>query len=159
MARPLPPLVLAVFLAVVVLVGLSGTALAVCRFTSLDCHLGKRTRQVGVISATGQTSLPRGFVQDVVASGLSAPTGFERLPDGRILVAEKLGAGCAEEDVMTTTVREMMESATHAVSAEMPIGDAINVLIDKGVTVEQVAKVTRHFTENGILVHAYLMYG
>jgi hypothetical protein len=32
-------------------------------------------------------------------------------------------------------------------------------LIQKGVTVEQVAKVTSHFTEAGIMVHAYLMYG
>ena len=32
-------------------------------------------------------------------------------------------------------------------------------LIDKGVTVEQVAQVTDHFTEAGIMVHAYLMYG
>jgi hypothetical protein len=31
-------------------------------------------------------------------------------------------------------------------------------LIQKGVTVEQVARVTRHFTEAGIQVHAYLMY-
>ena len=32
-------------------------------------------------------------------------------------------------------------------------------LIDKGVTIEQVARVTRAFTRSGILVHAYLMYG
>ncbi|MGM9759826.1 MAG: B12-binding domain-containing radical SAM protein [Parabacteroides sp.] len=32
-------------------------------------------------------------------------------------------------------------------------------LINKGVTVPQVAQVTRHFSEAGILVHAYLMYG
>ena len=32
-------------------------------------------------------------------------------------------------------------------------------LIDKGVTVEQVAVVTKNFTETGIMVHAYLMYG
>ena len=32
-------------------------------------------------------------------------------------------------------------------------------LIDKGVTVEQVAVVTKNFTEVGIMVHAYLMYG
>jgi radical SAM superfamily enzyme YgiQ (UPF0313 family) len=31
--------------------------------------------------------------------------------------------------------------------------------MDKGVTVAQVARVTRAFTEAGILVHAYLMYG
>ncbi|HBK83701.1 MAG TPA: radical SAM protein, partial [Flavobacterium sp.] len=29
----------------------------------------------------------------------------------------------------------------------------------KGVTVEQVAQVTQNFTENSIMVHAYLMYG
>lgn len=32
-------------------------------------------------------------------------------------------------------------------------------LIQKGITVEQVTRVTKHFTEAGILVHAYLMYG
>jgi radical SAM superfamily enzyme YgiQ (UPF0313 family) len=32
-------------------------------------------------------------------------------------------------------------------------------LIDKGVTVEQVARVTRNFTEAGVMVHCYLMYG
>lgn len=32
-------------------------------------------------------------------------------------------------------------------------------LIDKGVSVEQVAQVTRNFTEAGIMVHAYLMHG
>jgi hypothetical protein len=32
-------------------------------------------------------------------------------------------------------------------------------LIHKGVTVEQVARVTRNFQESGIFVHAYLMYG
>ncbi len=31
-------------------------------------------------------------------------------------------------------------------------------LIQKGVTVEQVAQVTRNLTESGIMVHAYLMY-
>jgi len=32
-------------------------------------------------------------------------------------------------------------------------------LINKGLTIEQVAQVTRNFSEQGILVHAYLMYG
>jgi hypothetical protein len=32
-------------------------------------------------------------------------------------------------------------------------------LIDKGVTVSQVAKVADNFTQAGIMVHAYLMYG
>lgn len=37
--------------------------------------------------------------------------------------------------------------------------DRLLALIDKGVTVEQVAKVCRNFSEAGILVHSYLMYG
>src|SRR5690606_32445789 len=37
--------------------------------------------------------------------------------------------------------------------------DRLLALMKKGVSVEQVARVTRAFTEAGILVHAYLMYG
>ena len=37
--------------------------------------------------------------------------------------------------------------------------DRLLKLIEKGVTVEQVAKVTESLTESGIMVHAYLMYG
>ncbi|MGC4041546.1 MAG: radical SAM protein [Flavobacterium sp.] len=47
-----------------------------------------------------------------------------------------------------------------AVSGGLEVAsDRLLDLIQKGVTVEQVAKVTRNFTENGIMVHAYLMYG
>ncbi len=47
-----------------------------------------------------------------------------------------------------------------AVSGGLEVAsDRLLKLIDKGVTVEQVAQVTRHFTEAGIMVHAYLMYG
>ncbi|SCX79336.1 B12-binding domain-containing radical SAM protein [Flavobacterium caeni] len=47
-----------------------------------------------------------------------------------------------------------------AVSGGLEVAsDRLLALIDKGVTVEQVARVTRNFTESGIMVHAYLMYG
>ena len=47
-----------------------------------------------------------------------------------------------------------------AVSGGLEVAsDRLLKLIDKGVTVEQVAKVTRNFTEAGIMVHSYLMYG
>lgn len=47
-----------------------------------------------------------------------------------------------------------------AVSGGLEVAsDRLLQLIDKGVSVEQVAKVTRNFTEAGIMVHAYLMYG
>ena len=37
--------------------------------------------------------------------------------------------------------------------------DRLLDLIQKGITVTQVARVNKHFTEAGIMVHAYLMYG
>ncbi|HUH75547.1 MAG TPA: radical SAM protein [Chitinophagales bacterium] len=37
--------------------------------------------------------------------------------------------------------------------------DRLLQLIDKGITIEQVSKVTHHFTQSGIMVHSYLMYG
>jgi len=47
-----------------------------------------------------------------------------------------------------------------AVSGGLEVAsDRLLKLIDKGVTVEQVAKVTTNFTEAGIMVHSYLMYG
>ena len=47
-----------------------------------------------------------------------------------------------------------------AVSGGLEVAsDRLLALIEKGVTVEQVAKVTSNFTEAGVMVHAYLMYG
>lgn len=47
-----------------------------------------------------------------------------------------------------------------AVSGGLEVAsDRLLKLIDKGVTVEQVAKVTRNFTDAGVMVHSYLMYG
>jgi hypothetical protein len=47
-----------------------------------------------------------------------------------------------------------------AVSGGLEVAsDRLLALIKKGVTVEQVAQVCKNFTENGIMVHAYLMYG
>jgi radical SAM superfamily enzyme YgiQ (UPF0313 family) len=47
-----------------------------------------------------------------------------------------------------------------AVSGGLEVAsDRLLALIDKGVTVEQVAKVNKNFTEAGIMVHSYLMYG
>lgn len=54
----------------------------------------------------------------------------------------------------------LQASGCIAVSGGLEVAsDRLLKLIDKGVTVEQVAKVTRHFTEANIMVHAYLMYG
>lgn len=47
-----------------------------------------------------------------------------------------------------------------AVSGGLEVADErLLKLINKGVTVEQVASVCRNFRDSGVLVHAYLMYG
>lgn len=56
--------------------------------------------------------------------------------------------------------RLLKASGCIAVSGGLEVAsDRLLKLIDKGVTVEQVARVNRNFTEAGIMVHAYLMYG
>ena len=54
----------------------------------------------------------------------------------------------------------LKEAGCIAVSGGLEVAsDRLLHLINKGITVEQVAKVSKHFTDSGIMVHAYLMYG
>lgn len=54
----------------------------------------------------------------------------------------------------------LAQSGCVAVSGGLEVAsDRLLKLMKKGVSVEQVARVTRAFAEAGILVHAYLMYG
>jgi len=56
--------------------------------------------------------------------------------------------------------RLLRASGCIAVSGGLEVAsDRLLDLIKKGVTVPQVAQVTQNFTQAGILVHAYLMYG
>ncbi len=56
--------------------------------------------------------------------------------------------------------RQLADSGCIAVSGGLEVAsDRLLALMKKGVSVEQVARVTRAFTDAGILVHAYLMYG
>jgi len=55
---------------------------------------------------------------------------------------------------------ELADSGCIAVSGGLEVAsDRLLKLMQKGVSVEQVARVTRAFSDAGILVHAYLMYG
>ncbi|NMG75900.1 B12-binding domain-containing radical SAM protein [Aromatoleum diolicum] len=56
--------------------------------------------------------------------------------------------------------RLLAESGCIAISGGLEVAsDRLLTLMKKGVSVDQVARVTHAFTEAGILVHAYLMYG
>lgn len=54
----------------------------------------------------------------------------------------------------------LKHSGCIAISGGLEVAsDRLLELIQKGITVAQVAQVNRNFTEAGIMVHAYLMYG
>ncbi len=54
----------------------------------------------------------------------------------------------------------LARSGCVAISGGLEVAsDRLLQLMKKGVTVEQVARVTRAFTDAGVMVHAYLMYG
>ena len=56
--------------------------------------------------------------------------------------------------------RLLKESGCIAVAGGLEVAsDRLLAMMKKGVTVEQVARVAHGFTEAGIMVHAYLMYG
>lgn len=54
----------------------------------------------------------------------------------------------------------LADSGCIAVSGGLEVAsDRLLTLMKKGVSIDQVARVTRAFTDAGVLVHAYLMYG
>ncbi len=56
--------------------------------------------------------------------------------------------------------QQLADSGCIAISGGLEVAsDRLLTLMKKGVSVEQVARVTRGFSDAGILVHAYLMYG
>ena len=65
------------------------------------------------------------------------------------------------EKTFTPELAELLaQSGCIAMSGGLEVAsDRLLDLMEKGVTVEQVARVTKSFSDVGILVHAYLMYG
>ena len=91
------------------------------------------------------------------------PAGLRSL--AKSLIAEKLTitwwGNIRFEKTFTPELCELLaDSGCVAVSGGLEVAsDRLLELMKKGVTVEQVARVTRAFTAAGIMVHAYLMYG
>ena len=65
------------------------------------------------------------------------------------------------EKTFTPELCELLaDSGCIAISGGLEVAsDRLLTLMKKGVSIDQVARVTHAFTESGILVHAYLMYG
>ena len=65
-----------------------------------------------------------------------------------------------EKSFTSELCAELADSGCIAVSGGLEVAsDRLLKLMQKGVSVEQVARVTHAFSDAGILVHAYLMYG
>jgi len=109
-----------------------------------------------IVAETGQTGFH--FVDEA-----APPKGL------KTLAAELTRRGTAiswwgnirfEKTFTPALCRELADSGCIAVSGGLEVAhDRLLKLMKKGVSVEQVARVTRAFTDAGILVHAYLMYG
>jgi len=65
-----------------------------------------------------------------------------------------------EKSFTAPLCRQLADSGCIAISGGLEVAsDRLLALMSKGVSVDQVARVTRAFSDAGILVHAYLMYG
>jgi hypothetical protein len=65
-----------------------------------------------------------------------------------------------EKTFTPALAQRLAESGCIAITGGLEVAsDRLLALMKKGVTVDQVARVTKAFADQGVLVHAYLMYG
>ncbi|HRD96977.1 MAG TPA: radical SAM protein [Rubrivivax sp.] len=65
-----------------------------------------------------------------------------------------------EKSFTPALCQQLADSGCIAISGGLEVAsDRLLALMKKGVSVEQVARVTKAFADAGVLVHAYLMYG
>ncbi len=109
-----------------------------------------------IIAETGQTGFH--FVDEA-----APPAGLRALAK-RLLARNVVitwWANIRFEKTFTPALTQLLaRSGCVAISGGLEVAsDRVLRLIKKGVTVEQVARVAHAFTQAGVMVHAYLMYG
>ena len=109
-----------------------------------------------IIAETGQTGFH--FVDEA-----APPKGLKALAEEllRRKVSISWWGNIRFEKSFTPELCQLLaDSGCIAISGGLEVAsDRLLNLMKKGVSVEQVARVTRGFSDAGILVHAYLMYG
>ena len=113
-------------------------------------------RVEALVAETGETGFH--FVDE------AAPPAMLRALSERLLarnVAITWWGNIRFEKTFTPALCDLMARAgCIAVTGGLEVAsNRLLALMQKGVTVEQVARVTRAFTDAGVMVHAYLMYG
>ncbi|MHA3788008.1 B12-binding domain-containing radical SAM protein [Flavobacterium hauense] len=113
-------------------------------------------RMEELIAQTGQNGFH--FVDEAAPPALMREVALEIL---RRNLAVTWWTNIRFEKSFTADLCKLLKaSGCIAVSGGLEVAsDRLLELIQKGVTVAQVARVTRNFTEAGVMVHAYLMYG
>jgi radical SAM superfamily enzyme YgiQ (UPF0313 family) len=109
-----------------------------------------------IVAETGQTGFH--FVDEAAPPKMLKALAQELL---RRKVAISWWGNIRFEKSFTPELCQLLaDSGCIAISGGLEVAsDRLLNLMKKGVSVEQVARVTRGFTDAGILVHAYLMYG
>jgi radical SAM superfamily enzyme YgiQ (UPF0313 family) len=109
-----------------------------------------------LIAETGQTGFH--FVDEA-----APPAALQALAErllARGVVITWWGNVRFEKSFTPELAQLLARSGCVAISGGLEVAsDRLLELMNKGVTVEQVARVTRAFVDAGIMVHAYLMYG
>ncbi len=113
-------------------------------------------RMETLIEQTGESGFH--FVDEAAPPALMRELALEILRRGLVVT---WWTNIRFEKAFTYDLCQLLKaSGCVAISGGLEVAsDRLLKLIDKGVTVAQVARVTRNFTEAGIMVHAYLMYG
>jgi hypothetical protein len=113
-------------------------------------------RMEEMIAKTGQNGFH--FVDEAAPPSLMKALSIEII---RRKLVVSWWANVRFEKSFTQDLCQLLKAAgCIAVSGGLEVAsDRLLALIQKGITVSQVAKVSKHFTEAGIMVHAYLMYG
>ncbi|MBC7726291.1 MAG: radical SAM protein [Microbacteriaceae bacterium] len=110
----------------------------------------------GVVAETGQTGFH--FVDEA-----APPKSLKALAaelQRRNLAISWWGNIRFEKTFTPALCQQLADSGCIAISGGLEVAsDRLLTLMNKGVSVEQVARVTKGFADAGILVHAYLMYG
>lgn len=113
-------------------------------------------RMEAMIAETGQTGFH--FVDEA-----APPSGLRALAERLIArqVATTWWGNIRFEKAFTPELVQLLAaSGCVAVSGGLEVAsERLLGMINKGVTIAQVARVTRAFAEAGVMVHAYLMYG
>jgi radical SAM superfamily enzyme YgiQ (UPF0313 family) len=113
-------------------------------------------RMEAMIAQTGQNGFH--FVDEAAPPALMRAMSIEIIKRKLIVT---WWANIRFEKSFTTDLCLLLKAAgCIAVSGGLEVAsDRLLELIQKGITVSQVARVNKHFSDAGIMVHAYLMYG